>query len=93
MFLASEAGTQLCEVGLGLDRTPAVFLGSLGSGYLTGSFAALAEWRKVLGATSGATQQASHRRYRQLDAPDYIALVILHTEYIEDRLNDSTARG
>ena len=50
MFLASEACTQLCQVQLGLDRTPAVFCGSLGSGYLTGSFAALAEWRKVLGS-------------------------------------------
>lgn len=48
MFLASEACTQLCEHAMGLQRTPAVFCGSLGSGYLTGSFAALAEWRKVL---------------------------------------------
>ena len=50
MFLASEAGTQLCERQLGLSRTPAVFFGSLGSGYTTGSLAALAEWRKVLGS-------------------------------------------
>jgi hypothetical protein len=61
MFLASEAGTQLCEVQLGLSRTPAVFLGSLGSGYVTGSLAALAEWRKVLGATASAgAQQKAH---------------------------------
>ena len=50
MFLASEACTQLCELTLGMQRTPAVFCGSMGSGYLTGSFAALAEWRKVLGS-------------------------------------------
>ena len=52
MFLASEASTQLCELQLGMQRTPAVFLGSVCSGYLTGSLAAMAEWQKVLGATA-----------------------------------------
>jgi hypothetical protein len=52
MFLASEAATQLCEAQLGLGRTPAVFVGSVFSGYTTGSMAAVFEWRKVLGATS-----------------------------------------
>jgi hypothetical protein len=51
MFLASEACTQVCELALGMNRTPAVFCGSLGSGYLTGSFAAVAEWRKVLASS------------------------------------------
>lgn len=51
MFLASEACTQVCELAMGMSRTPAVFCGSLGSGYLTGSLAALAEWRKVLASS------------------------------------------
>ena len=53
MFLAAEACTQSCELAFGMARTPAVLMGSLWSGYLTGSFAALAEWRKVLGSTAG----------------------------------------
>ena len=51
MFLASEACTQVCELAMGMSRTPAVFCGSLASGYLTGSLAALAEWRKVLASS------------------------------------------
>lgn len=59
MFLASEASTQICELTMGMNRASAVFVGSLGSGYLTGSFAALAEWRKVLAssATNGRRQE------------------------------------
>jgi hypothetical protein len=46
MFLASEASTQ-CVMATGVRRERAVFLGSLGSGYLTGFCAASAEWVKV----------------------------------------------
>eukprot|EP01043_Picozoa_sp_COSAG02_P019327 COSAG02_NODE_926_length_15856_cov_13.975566_5_plen_280_part_00 len=56
MFLASEACTQVCELTMGMNRTPAVFCGSLGSGYLTGSLAALAEWRKVLASSPAGGQ-------------------------------------
>lgn len=57
MFLASEACTQICELTMGMGRTSAVFCGSLGSGYLTGSFAALAEWRKVLASSEAGGQR------------------------------------
>ena len=51
MFLASEACTQLCMRFSGLERQKALFIGSFGSGYLTGFFAASAEWAKVQRAT------------------------------------------
>ena len=60
MFLASEACSQVCEHSMGMNRTLAVFCGSLGSGYFTGSFAGLAEWRKVLASSEAAGRPRSH---------------------------------
>lgn len=48
MFLAAELCTQLCMSQTGLPRERALFVGAAGSGYLTGFFAAGAEWAKVL---------------------------------------------
>eukprot|EP00966_Prymnesium_polylepis_P212095 4912910-Prymnesium_polylepis.2 len=46
MFLASEVCTQLCMRFGDLSRRDALFVGSFGSGYLTGFLAASAEWAK-----------------------------------------------
>jgi len=53
MFLASAVGSQICRDHLGMDGATAVAVGSLGSGYVTGSVAAIAEWKKVQGARGG----------------------------------------
>ena len=47
MFLLAELCTQTVE-SLGLSRTQACFVGSFCSGFMTGSVAALPEYRKVL---------------------------------------------
>ena len=47
MFLAAEASTQLVEAATGMSRECAVWIGSFCSGYVTGLFAAPAEWAKV----------------------------------------------
>jgi len=48
MFLVSELYTQIVMHYGGLDRTPAIFIGSIGSGFTTGSLASMAEYRKKL---------------------------------------------
>jgi hypothetical protein len=61
MFLFSELATQVGQQQLGMERDVACFVGSAFSGYLTGSLASIAEYRKVLisqqvvgtGATAG----------------------------------------
>jgi len=48
MFLLSELSTQIVQGTTGLSRTHACFVGSFSSGFCTGTFASLAEYRKVL---------------------------------------------
>jgi len=48
MFLVSELYTQMVMHYGGLDRTKAIFIGSIGSGFTTGSLASMAEYRKKL---------------------------------------------
>jgi hypothetical protein len=47
MFFASSLSTKWCEAKLGLAPMHAAFVGSAASGYATGAFASLFEWRKV----------------------------------------------
>jgi len=54
MFLCSSLAVQASE-SIGFDPLPAAFIGSALSGYVTGSFAAVFEWRKVVTATSPAS--------------------------------------
>jgi hypothetical protein len=66
MFLVSELFTQQTQQTFGLSRDTALFVGSAGSGYVTGSVAATFEWikvqRGVLAAHAGAAAVASRRR-------------------------------
>jgi len=48
MFFVSSLSVQFCGNWLGFSPTSAAFVGSAASGYFTGAFAALQEWRKVL---------------------------------------------
>lgn len=57
MFLVSELYTQIVMKYGGLERTPAIFIGSIGSGFTTGSLAALAEYRKKLLSQNAITPQ------------------------------------
>jgi Mitochondrial carrier protein len=47
MFFCSEVCTQLCQIITGMSREKALWIGSFGSGYVTGFVASLAEWVKV----------------------------------------------
>ena len=55
MFLVSEACTQQAQRTLGIGREKAVFVGSALSGYVTGSAAAIFEWRKVQRGAAGSS--------------------------------------
>lgn len=48
MFLVSELYTQLVITYGGFERTSAIFIGSVGSGFTTGGLASMAEYRKKL---------------------------------------------
>jgi len=60
MFLVSELYTQIVMKYGGLDRTKAIFIGSVGSGFTTGSLASLAEYRKKL-LSQGAVKPSEAR--------------------------------
>ena len=47
---------------------------------------------RMLGA-SAITAWCSHGPQGQLDAPSYISIVVIRTEYTKARMNDATARG
>ena len=54
MFLASETCTRAVQRGTGANRDAALWIGSAGSGYITGFAAASFEWAKVQRSVGGA---------------------------------------
>ena len=63
MFLASEFCTQQAQRMFAISRDSALFIGSAGSGYATGAFAAAFEWVKVQrGASVAKAAGASFQR-------------------------------
>ena len=55
MFLVAEAATQVVQQASGTSRDQAIAIGSACSGYMTGAFAAPAEWAKVQRGVRGET--------------------------------------
>ena len=87
MFLISEFCTQSAQQTFSLSRDAALFVGSAGSGYMTGTLAATFEWRKVQGGTAAlasavATSPALSRR-----------LSVMHGAGLRNAVFDSTFFG
>ena len=87
MFLISEVCTQQAQRTLSLSRDTALFVGSAGSGYMTGMLAASFEWRKVQRGTAAlaASLAASPTLSRRLS--------VMHGAGLRNAVFDSTFFG
>ena len=92
MFLFSSLFVQVGE-SCGLDPVLAAFVGSAGSGYLTGGLAAIFEWQKVVNATSATGGDRSSASSFARSAPAKSVLRRMHFAGARNAVFDSCFFG